>query len=63
MRDVGGVPGLHLATEVFSEAAERAFFDVTGPPDPGAVKRVRRAARARGRVRGRARGGAAGRAR
>lgn len=29
IRDVGGVPGLHLATEVFSEAAERAFFGVT----------------------------------
>ena len=28
-RDVGGVPGLLLATEVFSEAAERVFFETT----------------------------------
>ena len=29
IRDAGGVPGLLLATEVFSEAAEHVFFETT----------------------------------
>ena len=34
VRDCGGVPGLHVALNVFSEEAERRLFAVAGPHPP-----------------------------
>jgi hypothetical protein len=41
VRNCGGVPGLHLALNVFSEAAERRLFELTGPPAPRSVENGR----------------------
>lgn len=36
LRDAGGVPGLHLALNALSEAAEAALFEASLPPPPPA---------------------------
>ena len=37
VRDVGGVPGLHIAYEVFTEEAEMRFFNITKTLDPSGL--------------------------